>query len=1536
MAGKVNVKFVVVLSVGVVALLSAVAGTLYFVAQRSPEELMRLGEAKMSAGDYVQAEKFFSRAVNKDQSNPQNQERWREALMRLTPATRVEYEQKFSMLDAVTRTYARTKRTDLDAHKLFIGSLIERAKWGGASRSLAEGIKSSAEDALAYFEDKKGQPGPWDLLRGYRGVGTVMLMTSGADVSEQQIADAKVDLEAALAADPKNTEAAVYLEQWYAWQAEKALENQQIAEAGKHMADGLAVLEAFTRTSPDDASALGALAIRRLESEQFRLSRETDREKRVAGARKMSEQLSGTLDRLGAALLKTAATGFDAHSADRLMRIEKLVTPQDRMKRSEAVLRAVLGARPTDADALMMLGSLLSDTQRYDEAIKAFQAVIDAPQMPVSFAGFRQYSYRVEAPFQQAQAAVKKWDGAQDEESRKAALAGVRTYRDALAKVEPPTSPKLRLVDGQLAFAQNDFGAAQKAVAEYNQATRDSNVDAVWLSGRIADRLNQPGVARERFERVVQLGAASPQVIMAISEIEARLQNFDRAIDLLQTVREVAPDFPGVDERLRTIRAMTAQGGSRPSDSDPTIMMLRQADDLFRASKFDEARKLLEANFNAGANPQVAIVYARLLTRLNEKDRAVAALRQSIEKNPNDQSLKDLLTATTASDPVEARIAIINSRTNEPELERLLASYEVYRRAALTVEEAQRTEREKGWLAKAEQILAQAAKQAPEDSRVLEFRFLEALERKDFAAARGLSDEAVKRDVDRVAGRTFQARLALAENRPEEATRLVREAATANALTPEGWRLVGRMNVQLNRPEDALSAYRRALEMRPDDVEAITEVLAGLVTVGRLDEALTFARNSRRFAEGSQRFVEVWLSLEEDRGDRALALSQRQQSLALSPTDRAARAAVSRLLIVQRNFPEAQKSIDELNKLGPGLDAVELQARWHADQGDVESAKRVYDQYIASIPADKASAEPYLGKAQFLLGRPGQIDAAIASLNAGRSVQDPKVLPIERALGDIYARLGRRDLAVEPLEKVVASGNDTPDALFAKRLIEAYMGLERWDDADKALKALMSREATDPAVWMLRSDLARGRGDQKTAREILDQAVGKFPQSAPIYLRRAQLMKDRPEQERDMLADVEQSLRLAPNLYQSLLFRASVWRAKGRLDDYFNDVRAALRQNPLLDDARNEVLDVLLDAGRDADAASFAAELARLRPSDATLQGALGDRFLARGRWALALPFVRVAYETTRTMPATYRYLDCLLNSAPPQLNEAEAVLRQVQDKIDNDAALLISRAKLLAARGRSDQARGDLAASLRALRVDQGPQVQTWLREAQRVVPDRNELVRVMESVERETKVPEWVRLIRAAFLTEDDRRRAEAVPIFAELSKSATSELVLAASMRLHGSTLYRLGQYDKAVEVFGEGLKKFPTDWELNNNMAFTLSKQLNRAADALKYAEQAVKTSPNNPDSMDTLGWTQHALGKFEEAEATLRRALPLAQDPRTRVTVLTHLATTLVERKNVSEAKGLAEEAQRLISTVKPPDADQQAELQALLKRIDGR
>jgi tetratricopeptide (TPR) repeat protein len=1529
------VKFVVILSVGVVALLSAVAGTLYFVAQRSPEELMRLGEAKMAAGDYTQAEKFFSRGVNKDQSNPKNQERWREALMRLTPATRVEYEQKFQMLDAVTRTYARTKRTDLDAHRLFIGSMVERAKWGGASRALAEGIKSSAEDALAYFDDKKGQPGPWDMLRGYRGIGVVMLMVSGGDVSEQQIADAKTDLEAAMAADPRNTEAAVYLEQWHAWHAEKAMEKQQLPEAGKHMADGLATLESFIAANPDDAAALGAMLVRKLETEQFRLSRESDREKRVAGARQMADQLAGTLDRLGTALLKSAPTAFDPHTTDRLMRIERLVAPQDRMKRAEAVLRAALGSRPTDTDALMMLGSLLSDTQRHDEAIKTFQAVIDAPQIPVSFAGFRQYSYRIEAPFQQAQAAVKKWDGAENEEARKAALADVRKYRDALGQVEPPTSPKLRLVDGQLAFAQNDFGAAQKAVAEYNQATRDSNVDAVWLSGRIADRLNQPGVARERFERVLQLGAASPQVILAISEIEARLQNFDRAIDLLQTVREVAPDFPGVEERLRTIRAMTAQGGARPTDSDPVVAMLRQADDLFRQAKFEDARKLLETNFaSSGANPQIATVYARLLTRLNEKDKAVQVLRDSLAKHPGDQQVQDLLTAVTATDPVEARIAIINSRTNEPEIERLLASHEVYRRAALAVEESQRTEREKGWLAKADAVLAQAAKLAPDDQRVLEFRFIDAIEKKDFAAARTLSDEAVKRDIDRVGGRTFQARLAVAENRPEEASRLVREAAAGNTLTPEGWRLVGRLNVQLNRAEDALAAYRRALEMRPDDVEAITEVLAGLVTVGRLDEALTFARNSRRFAEGSGRFVEAWLSLEEDRGDKGLALQQRQQTLALNPTDRAARAAVSRLLIAQRTFPEAQKSIDELNKLGPGLDAVELQARWHADQGDIEAAKRAFDQYIASIPADKASAEPHLTKAQFLLGRPGQIDAAIAALIAGRPVQDPKVLPIERALGDIYARLGRGDLAVEPLEKVVASGNDTPDALFAKRLVEAYMGLGRWDDADKAMKGLMPREATDPAVSMLRSDLARGRGDQKAAREILDQAVGKFPQSAPIYLRRAQLMKDRPEQQRDMLADIEQSLRLAPNLYQSLLFRAQHWRGQGRLDDYFNDVRAALRINPLLDDARNEVLDVLLDAGRDADATSFAAELARLRPSDATLQGAIGDRFLARGRWTMALPFIKVAYESTRTLPATYRYLDCLLNATPPQLNEAEAVLRAVQDKIDTDAALLISRAKLLAGRGRGEQARADLAASLRSLRVDQGPQVQTWLREAQRVVTDRNDLVRIMESVERETKVPEWVRLIRAAFLTEDDRRRAEALPIFEELSKSATSELVLAASIRLRGSTLYRLGQHEKAVEVFGEGLKKFPTDWELNNNMAFTLSKHLNRAADALKFAEQAVKTSPNNPDSMDTLGWTQHALGKFEEAEATLRRALSIAQDPRTRVTILTHLGTTLLERKNNTEARALAEEAQKLLPSVRPPDADQKAELEALQRRID--
>jgi tetratricopeptide (TPR) repeat protein len=59
---------------------------------------------------------------------------------------------------------------------------------------------------------------------------------------------------------------------------------------------------------------------------------------------------------------------------------------------------------------------------------------------------------------------------------------------------------------------------------------------------------------------------------------------------------------------------------------------------------------------------------------------------------------------------------------------------------------------------------------------------------------------------------------------------------------------------------------------------------------------------------------------------------------------------------------------------------------------------------------------------------------------------------------------------------------------------------------------------------------------------------------------------------------------------------------------------------------------------------------------------------------------------------------------------------------------------------------------------------------------------------------------------------------------------------------------------------------------------LADQTDRHAEALDLIERAIAISPEDPAIIDSLGWVQYKLGRYEEALANLQRAYELFPDP----------------------------------------------------------
>jgi tetratricopeptide (TPR) repeat protein len=125
------------------------------------------------------------------------------------------------------------------------------------------------------------------------------------------------------------------------------------------------------------------------------------------------------------------------------------------------------------------------------------------------------------------------------------------------------------------------------------------------------------------------------------------------------------------------------------------------------------------------------------------------------------------------------------------------------------------------------------------------------------------------------------------------------------------------------------------------------------------------------------------------------------------------------------------------------------------------------------------------------------------------------------------------------------------------------------------------------------------------------------------------------------------------------------------------------------------------------------------------------------------------------------------------------------------------------------------------------------------------------------------------------------------------------------------YQEGQFAKAESAYRKVLEQQPNDLMALNNLAYMLAEDMDKATEALVFAERAAEQVGSSDRAqasvLDTLGWIQFLADRTDEAEVTLRRSVrrqPMAANH-------LHLAKVLLSRDNTDEAREHLTEARRL-------------------------
>jgi tetratricopeptide (TPR) repeat protein len=1489
---------------------------------KAADDAAKAAEAAMNA-EYEKARSAYSKAVNKNKANVEYIKKWLEVLGKMTPTPRDRFKDVYKNEYLIARrSLVDAAQQDVAVQKQWLDTILEEVRLSPQQTlpSTWENIVGQAEAAMRNFpEGDKGR----DVLRRYRGLARVNLLALATTVREDAAKAAKEDLEAALAADPDDAVSAAFLGDWHRVMAARARADRRNEEADaltKAGRDGLAkfvaerkgvawpmltltqleIMEA-ARTTPRGSSMEAFVAEQRV-----RVNALVDR---------VLAEPADLLDRqIGAQIAAMTVAYFGAEGRDKAL----------------AVLDHVLSARPTDVYTLFKRGEIELAVNRYDAAVATLRQLAEMNDLPLSFDGMLLFGLREEAVARQAEATLALWQREKEEAKRAELMTQAKGFRNQLAASVGESAGRVLLLDGKIAFYQGDLAGARQLLAQYNDQTVPPRSDPAGLRllAEVLMRQDNLGGAQQQLEAALALNENDLDSIRGMALVYTRLQNAEKALEFWKRFLQIDPSNQQVKEEAARLEDILREDGA----TDPATRALSRASKLINGVPPDPkgAKEVLVKGLAEVKKVDFGPAYgfASAFLAIQERELAREVLLRGQRENPQEARFASLLSMLDR-DPVEVELEAI-STLKMPEQNRLMLRFQLLTRAGRTAE--------------AEAELAKAKALAPEDSLVIAGAFDYALVKNDMAEAERCAALATTKNFDRVGGRIYRARLAQlkaaaafnkgdgaeADRQLKDALALSTAAVEMDPLNPITHRLMGLILQQLGRAEAAVTAFEKALNLRPDDVASIKSLILALLAAERGPKALELCRANKQYAANDEEFGDIWVTLEAKYGGPegvSFAIDRRSKRFERNPKDAVNARELAALLMNRQRLDEARKVIDALKAQAGKTDLalVEMDAVYYAAKGDGKAAVKVYEDFIAGLSEElRRNPEPWLAYGRFRLQRLNDYAGARTVLESARPFQAADTMEIDRELGDTAFSVGDWATAVDALQRALDSVKADDGNRIRFRIIEATLKMANWEKAEQlcaaAEKLNISNERQKQTLLLLRAEAAVGAGRTADAASFLDRAVAADATSALGYYKRGELRIRDQSQLNDGIADLERAVKLDPATKQFRRLLAEVLYAVGRTQQAVEVLQEGIAFDPLDPILRDTLVKVHLRADR-TDLAIKVIEDASKISLDPRWQIMMAELYWGQGDLNRASQYYGQAWEKTKFPALARSYCDVLLTVPPAvagrpapraDLPKAKDVLAHPDARTDETVYLLTTRARVAWMEKRPQDAVADLRKAFGKVNADSQTEVASFFQDLLSISPKPTEALQILNEFKPAAGFPDAVQLQVVRLKLIEPTMKDEGVRELDALVQKAKAEPWLAQGLKTVGTILYGQAQYDASEAVYLKAIEVKPDDAETKNNLAYLLSKFKERHQEALPLAEAAAAAMPRNASVLDTLGYVLLRLKRFDEAESVFIRALDVATGPTEKTPVLLHLTQLAFDRGQRSKAEERLDQLMREI------------------------
>ncbi len=631
-------------------------------------------------------------------------------------------------------------------------------------------------------------------------------------------------------------------------------------------------------------------------------------------------------------------------------------------------------------------------------------------------------------------------------------------------------------------------GNVAGAQLELRNAVRNdpNNADARLRLAQTQLQLGDPVAAEKELKSAETLGASHWDVVAQLGRAYLAQRKFKEALDEVPAAGP-NPEALGRNMLLRSIAqaglndmAAATESMARAEAALPGDAEILLADARLALTQKDVERAESKANAALAAKPgqvEALLLKSQILFGKGERTRALAAINQAIELAPKSASMKLNRASQYMLDGQDSEA--------QADVDAVLAAHPqeagaIYLNGVLLTRAGKFAE------AQAElQKLGPAIQRFP---RGLYFAALAAARTGQAGSAAEFATRYVNQAPDDAEGPRLLARLELDANRPQQAVTALKRAVANGHDDAQTLELLGRAYAAAGEASEAVRSLKLASEAAPTDASILTQLASLQMREGKLSDAATTLEKSVELSPSQPTAGEALVAASLAAGDLGRADEALKQLRAHKGDSEATGVLTGMVKLARFDAEGARQAFAETLRQYPDSVGAKLNlAKILALQGKPDESEALLGELLARKPDNVQALTPLVQ----LLAQSKRWPQAIEAVNAAHEAA-PKNATLTAMLSDIYVRSGNPRKAVDLLQAEQDRGSLPP--MLQGELARAQSAAGDTAGANATYRNILQAHPDDMAARQAQVELLLRSKDvpaAKTAlREALDQAPG--------------------------------------------------------------------------------------------------------------------------------------------------------------------------------------------------------------------------------------------------------------------------------------------------------------------------------------------------------------------------------------------------------------------------------------------------------------